>query len=517
MGVGDPWNYNDRLMDAVTDAGKGAYVFLDDSGEAERALGEGFVRHVEVAARNVQVELTLPPSFQMLEFHGEEFSTDPEEVEPQHLAMGDAMVFHQVVESCAPSVLSDESPIQVTARFVHPITREEQEVTVTSTFGELLVLDDPMLRKGDAIVAYAEALKEIRDLRGEDAIARIDQALEEIEEARAIIPDDSDVAEVVELLGRYRRTFEDGQIDAYPPGGAGDDPFESDCSRCDSSGSGLEAMRCAVGLCDDEVFISQEYSSPTNSPTEVTHATTERFGSSSNDLEPRIGDRYALMATGPALGTSHTTDVGGTSGTDPFSSWEAPMYNAMEWRLTLRAPEGANGLRINHMFFSEEYDDFIGSSFNDKFYIVIEAGSTNGGTPTVINYTECRDPEVYHDFVCSPGMQFCNPRQRYCYIAINTAASECCWYGGCPDGRGTTDISGTGFECSADSFNDSADSGSTTGWMITEWPVEPGETFDLVFHVHDTGDGIYDSEVIIDGVQFLEEVTPGTWRDAAPI
>ena len=107
VGVGDPWNYNDRLMDVVTDAGRGAYVFLDSQAEASRSLGEGFVRHVEVAARDVQVELTLPPSFQMLEFHGEEYSEDPEEVEPQHLAMDDAMVFHQVLESCAPEVLTD--------------------------------------------------------------------------------------------------------------------------------------------------------------------------------------------------------------------------------------------------------------------------------------------------------------------------------------------------------------------------------------------------------------------------
>ena len=517
VGVGDAWNYNDRLMNAVTDAGKGAYVFLDDSLEAERALGEGFVRHVEVAARNVQVELTLPPSFQMLEFHGEEYSSDPEEVEPQHLAMDDAMVFHQIVESCAPETLSGESSIQVTARFVHPITREESEVTVTSTFGELLAMDDPMLRKGDAIVAYAEALKEIRDLEGADAVARIDRALAEIEVARAVIPEDEDVAEIVTLLGRYRRTFEDGQIDAYPAGGAGDDPMRPDCSECDSSGSSLEALRCAVGLCDDDVFITQEYSSPTDSPTGSTYATSSRFGSAGNDLAPREGERYALMATGPATGRQHSIDVGGRSEADPFSRWEEPMYNAMEWRLTLRAPEGANGLRINHMFFSEEYDDFIGTAFNDKFYVVIEAGSTNGGTPTVINYTECRDPELYHDFVCSPGMQFCNPRQRYCYIAINTAASECCWFNGCPDGRGTTDISGTGFECADESYDDSDHAGSTTGWMITEWPIEPGETFDLVFHVHDTGDGIYDSEVIIDAIQFLENVTPGTWRDSTPI
>ena len=46
---------------------------------------------------------------------------------------------------------------------------------------------------------------------------------------------------------------------------------------------------------------------------------------------------------------------------------------------------------------------------------------------------------------------------------------------------------------------------------MTEWPIEPGETFTLTFHLHDTGDGVYDSEVILDGFEFLGSVTPGTW------
>jgi hypothetical protein len=271
-------------------------------------------------------------------------------------------------------------------------------------------------------------------------------------------------------------------------------------------------MGCAVELCDPAVLLAQEYTSPTGSTTTTTHAAVARFGSPGNGLGPRVGGSYAVMATGPATGTSHSIDLGGGGMDDGFSWRDDPTYNAMEWRMTLRAPEGANGFRIHHAFFSEEYDDFVGTRYNDKFYIVIEAGSTNGGVPTVINYAACRDPGTYFDFVCSPGMQFCNPRQRYCYIAINTAASECCWLNGCPGGRWTTDISGTGFECAATRGEDGPDHGSSTGWMVTEWPIEPGETFDLVFHVHDTGDGIYDSAVILDGIRFFESVTPGTWR-----
>ena len=79
------------------------------------------------------------------------------------------------------------------------------------------------------------------------------------------------------------------------------------------------------------------------------------------------------------------------------------------------------------------------------------------------------------------------------------------------NGTAKTSIAGTGYECAAAQGADSANSGSSTGWLMTEWPVEPGEEFWLTFHVHDTGDGIFDSEVILDGLQFVGAVTPGTW------
>ena len=206
--------------------------------------------------------------------------------------------------------------------------------------------------------------------------------------------------------------------------------------------------------------------------------------------------------------------MGGQSMADPFAGG-ASVHNAMTYTLKLKAPKGAGGFRLHHVFFSQEYDEYVGSNYNDKFYIIVRAGSTNGGKPTVINYTKCRDPAQHHDFVCSPGMQFCNPRQRYCYIAINTAASECCWLDGCPNGKAKTNISGTGFSCASAQDQDTANNGSSTGWLTTEWPIEPGEVFEITFHVHDTGDGIYDSAVLLDGLRFVETVTPGTWSNMA--
>ena len=159
----------------------------------------------------------------------------------------------------------------------------------------------------------------------------------------------------------------------------------------------------------------------------------------------------------------------------------------------MTAPPGAQGFSLDYIYMSEEYEEYIGSSFNDKFYVILKAPQTTNNVATVINYTACTSPGSYWDFVDNDG-------NKWCYIAINTAFSEPC-------SNVTTNISGTGFECG----NGGSANGSSTGWLVTTWPIQEGETFELKFHIHDTSDGIYDSEVILDNFLWLGDgVVQGT-------
>lgn len=196
VGVGSG-SYNDLLMDHVTDIGKGASVFIDSLDEAQKIFGDRFVSTMAVAARDVQVQLDMPPGFEIVKFSGEEFSAVPEEIEPQHIAPNDAMVFHQSIATCAPELAGEDAEITVTARFLDAVTFEAQEVTHTITIGELLAQADPQLLKGAAIFAYAEGLKLVRD-KGDST--GIEAAMTAIQRAEDVLPEDADLAEMRSVL-----------------------------------------------------------------------------------------------------------------------------------------------------------------------------------------------------------------------------------------------------------------------------------------------------------------------------
>jgi Ca-activated chloride channel homolog len=159
VGVGVGEGINDTLMDTVTDAGNGAYIYLDSKDEAQRMLGQRFSETVEVAARNVQVKARLPWYLSMRRFYGEEYSTEPYRVKPQHLAPGDSMVISQVLASCAGAPVVDADPIEVVADWVEPLTYQKKNVAFASTVGALKASTRAELARGKAIIAYAEWLK----------------------------------------------------------------------------------------------------------------------------------------------------------------------------------------------------------------------------------------------------------------------------------------------------------------------------------------------------------------------
>lgn len=192
IGAGPALGYWDQLMDVVTDKGRGAYVYLDEPEEAPRMFVDRFDETMEIAARGVQIELTMPWYFQMEKFYGEEYSSNPQEVEPQHLAPSDVMVLNQVLRACDPGVVKVEDSITVRARWKTPITYVAQETEITTTVGDLLAAQKPGLPKAKAIVAFAEALKTGGKQALDDARA--------MAVAADVSGNDPEIAEIISLI-----------------------------------------------------------------------------------------------------------------------------------------------------------------------------------------------------------------------------------------------------------------------------------------------------------------------------
>ena len=157
---------------------------------------------------------TLPPAGCWIEeFHGEQYSTDPTEVDPQHLGPNDAMIFHQLLTTCEGLPVTGSEDVLVGATYYDPITREPRSEEVVVTVDELLAGSDLMLRKGNAIVTYAETLKEIQTLYFSPAnnptiVELIDAAIAEAEAAAEALAGDPDLEEVVGILTLYRGQFD---------------------------------------------------------------------------------------------------------------------------------------------------------------------------------------------------------------------------------------------------------------------------------------------------------------------
>jgi Ca-activated chloride channel family protein len=163
VGVGNAYTYNDELMDTVTDLGKGASVFVDSAAEAHRAFEDHFLANMEMVAHDVQIRLTLPPGFEMYEFLGEEYSEDPDEVEPQSLSPNDAMIVQQLIKADDPDAVGALDEIGVRVTWTDAFTGLADEAEGEWTLQELIDAEADELRKGDAIVVYVQTLGRIAE------------------------------------------------------------------------------------------------------------------------------------------------------------------------------------------------------------------------------------------------------------------------------------------------------------------------------------------------------------------
>ncbi len=92
-GVGVGRQFNDALLDRLTEQGRGAYVFLGSEAEVDAVFGPRFISLIETTANDVHFRLHLPPSLRMNVFYGEESSVIKEDVQAIHYFANTSQLF----------------------------------------------------------------------------------------------------------------------------------------------------------------------------------------------------------------------------------------------------------------------------------------------------------------------------------------------------------------------------------------------------------------------------------------
>ncbi len=459
-GVSMGEGFNDDMMNTLTDRGRGAYLFLDTEEEIDRILADSaFASNFDLAVKNVRVKMEMPAGWKMKKFHGEQASTVKSEVIPQYLAPGDQMIYNMELETVHPAGDADDDIFRFETEYT-PIGGKPAAAVYETTVSEMLGTEGGFRQivKGDALVAYAEMLKSIElplDQHRDGNLEKLDRALETVKSAAAALGD-GELEKTASILETYRLVLQFG---------------ERLGNIRDKSSDDIDA---ALGISPNELI---DYTAA-GEKSDTAISVRSRLNTSTR-LLPMEGYKFVILSSGPAgnLHPAGSGDLGAGSSKDPQPQFmgrrrvqpqQQDVFDLHQIVLRIKAPEWAKSFSFDFNFFSAEYPNYVGQDFNDTFYAILEAESTNNGEATNIAFDSNNDSiEVDNNYFENPFHPIPNR--------------------------------GTGF-----------DQHGSTGWLRTSWPIRPGEEFTLTFSIHDEGDAVYDSAVILDNFAFHDYEAVGT-------
>lgn len=186
-------------------------------------------------------------------------------------------------------------------------------------------------------------------------------------------------------------------------------------------------------------------------------------------IEPRQGESFVVLSTGLADTTTppeRGTDFGQAGTTD----------DAATLTLSLRVPLDATRLAFQYNFLSSESPDFVGGAFNDTFSIEI----TNRAG----------------DVVMAEELASVNESFFFPVSESRAGGTSYAIYADEPSGIDTFPPNSTGLP----------DAG-LTDFQFFSTPVQGGDELTVRFQIRDNGDGILDSAVILDALQFVSVET----------
>ena len=251
---------------------------------------------------------------------------------------------------------------------------------------------------------------------------------------------------------------------------------------------------------------------------------------------PRYGDTLVTLATGPAADRDDASWQSWQMGTDMQSgddggapaSWLAANGGAFPsapgcpkpggtsvsdpimLTLEIRVPTNASSFDISSYFLSAEYPEYVCSSFNDFFVMLLTSEWTGmpanpkDGNLAIYTAPDGKQFPIGVNLAQGTGLfRQCVNGTMGCEGSNTSTATTC---------EAQDELVGTGFdEPGAACGATGGIVGGGTGWLNTTGNVVPGEVITLRIAIWDTSDPLFDSAALIDNFQWnIDPTVPGT-------
>lgn len=158
-GVGVGRDFNDSLLDRLTERGKGAYVFLGSQAEVDAVFGPRFISMIETTALDVHFQLHLPESLRMNVFYGEESSTVKEDVQAIHYFANTSQLFLSDLMARGGEIRPQDD-VMLTIEYKDPETGDELFEEYALNLGEIHG-EAFNVRKARLIMAWVDLLAQM--------------------------------------------------------------------------------------------------------------------------------------------------------------------------------------------------------------------------------------------------------------------------------------------------------------------------------------------------------------------
>ncbi len=158
-GVGVGRDFNDSLLDRLTERGKGAYVFLGSEAEVDAVFGPRFISLIETTALDVHFLLRLPESLRMNVFYGEESSTVKEDVQAIHYFANTSQLFLSDLMARGGEIRPQDD-VMLSIEYQDPETGDELFEDYAFNLGEIHG-DAFNVRKARLIMAWVDLLAQM--------------------------------------------------------------------------------------------------------------------------------------------------------------------------------------------------------------------------------------------------------------------------------------------------------------------------------------------------------------------